>query len=451
MERSVPPPSRRLLAGLAACTVPLTLAVALIEDPAAHQGAITAMALIATFVAVHSAVVSRVPAQIALAAGVALWTTGSALCATQLALDAYDAYPSIAEWFWLSSYPALWVGVMLMIPRWGVGHWLDGIVACLGAAAAGAAVLMPTLATIGLSPLGASVASAFAIGDMVLIAFTGAALLLARRVTEPHWRRLGFGVLLLCGTDLLFSARMAGGLDLDYASWVDAGWVIGLGSLALVRPPCARHEPGVARMPILPVVCSIAALGVLVVDHYHQLADGAIWLAVAALALGFARTVDAARSSAQLAEAERLALTDELTRVGNRRRLFRDLGAALDQGTAARLALFDLNGFKALNDTYGHAAGDELLADFGRRLADAVDGVGSAYRLGGDEFCVLLTADADAALQRAQEALVGKGVTASSGAVELGVEAQDATQALRLADARMYADKAASTLRSLTL
>jgi diguanylate cyclase (GGDEF)-like protein len=440
VERSVPPPSRRLLVALAACTVPLAVLVALTEDAARHQAAITAMALIATVVAVHAAVVTRVPAQVALAAGVALWMTGSAMGTLLLALDAYTTYPSVAEWFWLASYPAFWVAVMLMIPRWGAGHWLDGIVACLGAAAAGAALLMPKLTTVGLPPLGAAVASAYAIGDLLLLGFTGAALLIARRATEPHWRRLAFGVLLVCGTDLLFAARMAAGLEIEFAAWVDAGWVIGLGSLALVRPPHARDEHAVARMPVLPVACSIAALAVLVVDHYHRLADGAVWLAVAALALGFARTVGAARETARRAEAERLAHTDDLTRVGNRRRLFRDLGDAFAHGTAARLALFDLNGFKALNDARGHAAGDALLAELGRRLSAAVDGAGSAYRLGGDEFCVLLTADADAALERARAALHGDGVTASTGSVLL-TEAADPTQALRLADARMYADK----------
>ena len=53
------------------------------------------------------------------------------------------------------------------------------------------------------------------------------------------------------------------------------------------------------------------------------------------------------------------------------------------------LVLFDLNGFKHYNDTFGHAAGDALLARLGVRLAEAVAPSGAAYRMGGDEFCVL--------------------------------------------------------------
>ncbi|MDA0179309.1 GGDEF domain-containing protein [Solirubrobacter phytolaccae] len=440
MDRSVPPPPRRLLALLGVITAPLYVSIALTDSPALHQGVIAAVGVVALIVSGHTAVRTRGSAQLALTTGIALWTSGAIVAAVQLRGGLYTSYPTAAEWLWLSSYPALLVAVMLMVPRWGAGHWLDGVVACLGASAAGAALLMPHLTVNGLSPLGGAVASAFAIGDMLLIGFTIAALVISRRSLHPQYRRLACGVLLLAGTDLLFAFRMAGPVE-DYANWVDIGWAAGLMSLALARPRSARREPAVGRVPIIPVVSSAAALSVLVVDHYHRVADGAIWLAVAGLALGMARTVEAARTGARLAEAERLAHTDDLTRVGNRRRLFRDLGDAFESGTGARLALFDLNGFKALNDSQGHAAGDALLAEFGRRLTDAVDGAGTAYRLGGDEFCVLLDARADEALARAGAALRQDGVTAATGSVLLGVEATDPTQALRLADARMYADK----------
>ena len=51
--------------------------------------------------------------------------------------------------------------------------------------------------------------------------------------------------------------------------------------------------------------------------------------------------------------------------------------------------MFDLDGFKSYNDTHGHPAGDTLLARLGARLAAAFTESGSAYRLGGDEFCLL--------------------------------------------------------------
>ncbi|MDA0172003.1 GGDEF domain-containing protein [Solirubrobacter taibaiensis] len=440
MERSVPPPSRRLLVLLFAATAPLYVLIAVTGESALHQAGLSGAALIATAVAVCGAARDRGPAQIAIAAGITLWAAGSVTATIQLAQGGYPTYPSLAEWLWLASYPAFMLAAMFMVPRWGSGHWRDGLVGCLAVVALGAAYLVPGLTPGMLSPLGTLVAGGFVLGDVLLIAAIGAALVIVRQPQAPQWRRLMLGAALLAGTDLLFAFRMAGSIH-DYANWVDNGWVVGLICMALARPRSAHREAPLPRVPIIPVVSSVLALGLLVIDRYDRLPEDAFWIAVAAVALGVSRTVQVARAGARLAEAERLALTDELTNVGNRRRLFRDLGDAFEHGTATHLALFDLNGFKALNDSQGHAAGDALLADFGARLRDAVDGAGSAYRLGGDEFCVLLTADADAALQRARAALVGEGVTASSGSVLLGAEATDPAQALRLADARMYADK----------
>lgn len=114
---------------------------------------------------------------------------------------------------------------------------------------------------------------------------------------------------------------------------------------------------------------------------------------------------------------------------------------------------FDLNGFKNYNDSFGHLAGDALLARLGRRLRDAVSPIGAVYRLGGDEFCVAIAAPLAnplALFQTAREALSEQGgaftvtASASAGAVEIPREASDPTHALRLADQHMYRDKAAS-------
>jgi diguanylate cyclase (GGDEF)-like protein len=144
------------------------------------------------------------------------------------------------------------------------------------------------------------------------------------------------------------------------------------------------------------------------------------------------------------------AVTDALTGLGNRRKLASDLGDALDAAAPDRpslLLLFDLNGFKGYNDTFGHLAGDALLARLGGKLADAVARHGTAYRLGGDEFCALLALDGTdlEAVERASEALTENGerfsISASLGVVLLPHEADSADHALQLADERMYANK----------
>ncbi len=143
------------------------------------------------------------------------------------------------------------------------------------------------------------------------------------------------------------------------------------------------------------------------------------------------------------------ALHDPLTGLANRRSLVADLERGIAAATSGRpllLALFDLDGFKTYNDTYGHPAGDALLTRLARRLERALDDMATAYRVGGDEFCVLSTAEDPHALpQLAAEALAEQGegftVTASYGSVLLPVEATTATEALREADRRMYARK----------
>jgi diguanylate cyclase (GGDEF)-like protein len=146
------------------------------------------------------------------------------------------------------------------------------------------------------------------------------------------------------------------------------------------------------------------------------------------------------------------AVTDPLTGLGNRRKLSAELTERLANSADQPLVLmlFDLDGFKNYNDTFGHLAGDALLSRLGGKLAAAVAPEGTAYRLGGDEFCALLpaptrTEDLHALVSEAAGALAEQGETfsvkASCGAVLVPHEAATADYALQLADERMYARK----------
>jgi diguanylate cyclase (GGDEF)-like protein len=144
-------------------------------------------------------------------------------------------------------------------------------------------------------------------------------------------------------------------------------------------------------------------------------------------------------------------MTDSLTGLRNRRSLMADLEDGLAQASVREpllLGLFDLDGFKSYNDTFGHPAGDALLARLAASLDVVMQGRGTAYRMGGDEFCILARAprgDASAILSAAQQALSehGEGFTigASFGGVTMPAEASDPVQALHDADQRMYARK----------
>jgi diguanylate cyclase (GGDEF)-like protein len=145
------------------------------------------------------------------------------------------------------------------------------------------------------------------------------------------------------------------------------------------------------------------------------------------------------------------AATDPLTGLGNRRALMADLERQAPDATEEApllLVLFDLDGFKAYNDAFGHPAGDALLTRLAQRLAGAVGDSGRPYRMGGDEFCVLANVDAAGALELvvlATEALAEQGdgfeIAASLGSVLVPSDVETPSDALRLADSRMYARK----------
>ena len=145
---------------------------------------------------------------------------------------------------------------------------------------------------------------------------------------------------------------------------------------------------------------------------------------------------------------------DSLTGLPNRRKLMRDLEKALEKTASGpqRLVMFDLDGFKSYNDTFGHPEGDLLLRRLGGRFAAALEGRGMGYRLGGDEFCALIPhgSEADDTLRDCCQALGEKGeafsIRTSFGAAALPAEAATPSQALRLADQRMYAHKVAGRL-----
>ncbi len=163
-----------------------------------------------------------------------------------------------------------------------------------------------------------------------------------------------------------------------------------------------------------------------------------------------------AEARAKLVEAEAWADVDPLTGVLNRRGFERELTRALAYlaryGGQGALVYLDLDGFKPVNDRYGHAAGDAVLRAVGATLRREVRASDAVGRLGGDEFAVLLwniqPAQADAKARRLETAIAampadqaGMTVGASAGVTPLDHLA-DAVDALAAADRAMYVRKA---------
>ena len=193
----------------------------------------------------------------------------------------------------------------------------------------------------------------------------------------------------------------------------------------------------------------------------------AMLLLLLAFAYFYLRTAAAREAVERLAREKEVLLgvsriearTDALTNLANRRALASDLASAIAEPPGTRellLVMFDLDGFKQYNDSFGHAAGDALLHRMGRRLAAAAaQHSGAVYRMGGDESCLLARVSPDVAEQLLDDTLAalqigGQGwhVGCSQGAAWIPSEAVTESQALKLADERMYANKASRSSAS---
>jgi diguanylate cyclase (GGDEF)-like protein len=158
-----------------------------------------------------------------------------------------------------------------------------------------------------------------------------------------------------------------------------------------------------------------------------------------------------AENARLLAVSREEADTDALTALPNRRALMRDLESQLADATEERpltLTLFDLDGFKQYNDSFGHPAGDALLARLGGKLQQVLEGSGRAYRMGGDEFCMLVAVETNRGVEIARraasalsEAGEGFNVGCSYGVASFPRDASTAEDALSVADQRMYERK----------
>jgi two-component system cell cycle response regulator len=233
--------------------------------------------------------------------------------------------------------------------------------------------------------------------------------------------------------------------------WLGAGMVLVYAAWQPHDDPLPVKLEGSRRLSATSIAAA-SALTVLVVGQFLSVGFAAVTLAAATLVALIARAAVSFKESLQMfADARIEAQTDSLTSLGNRRKLMTDLRRELQLASVSSprvLVLFDLDGFKRYNDTYGHPAGDVLLARLGANLGRAMKPYGGAYRIGGDEFCVLVMTGASSAktiIALAAAALSEQGegfaIKASHGAVILPHEARDATLALRIADQRMYAHK----------
>ena len=368
---------------------------------------------------------------------------------------------SVGNVLWLASYPSAYVALILLMRKRvgsaGRGVWIDALVGGLGVGGAGAALAFQSVLGATHAPVTVAVYLAILVGDLGLLALVVAAMTVPGWKVSGVWHLLGPAFAIFAIGDSIYLVKVAAGTyaagGIGDITWPTAVLLVGL---AAWRGDARRRvEARSGGTIVVPAACGLAALVLLVVDHFDRTNLLALSLAAASILVILIRLYLTVKDNARmLVHSRSEAMTDALTGLGNRRQLTADLAARLEDLDPTRplvLTLLDLDGFKHYNDTFGHPAGDQLLTRLGGRLRDLMAGCGTAYRMGGDEFCVLwVCADADEASiitmeAAAVEALSEHGeafsIGSSYGSVRLPQETTDAEDALRAADRRMYIRK----------
>ncbi len=408
---------------------------------------------------------------LALAGAILMWTIGDVALTIESLGGASPPSPSVADAFYLAFYPFAYVALVVLLRRESSrmvpATWLDGVVAGLGAAALCAAFAFHSIEHLaGGGALGLATNLAYPIGDVLLLAMVvgGSAVLSGQR--GGAWRLIAAGFAVIAVGDTLAVFQPTGEAHLvgiaTGIAWPIALLLCSIATWLRPRPEdvlAHQSAPGFA----LPGIGGAAALMVLLVASVHPLDPVAIGLAAATLlVIGVRLALSVASLRRLTEERHRQAVTDHLTGLGNRRRmasvLDRFFADHADPATGSRRLAFlfvDLNLFKEVNDSFGHPAGDQLLAQIGPRFQACLASSDLLVRIGGDEFAVVMVdADADRAALVAQQLsatldrpfaldMVSVQIGASIGVAIAPDHAVDSAHLIRCADLAMYRAKQA--------
>ncbi|MEU8662967.1 putative bifunctional diguanylate cyclase/phosphodiesterase [Actinoplanes philippinensis] len=396
------------------------------------------------------------------AAGVLTFVSGDITYdVTELRLGEYP-YPYWADLLYLSAYPLLWASLSRLGSSRGDrerGALIDAAIISTGIGLIfWVWVVGPTLQDAGAPLLERLVTIGYPLADVLLT--TAVARMLTRAGNRtPSMRLMATGAVIMLSCDLIYTTMSS---TAEYTGgFVDSGFLMAYASwgAAALHPSMRRrpdtvldvHRIGRFRLVLLTAFVLIPP-GLLFLQGADQPADIA-WASLGAGAVVLCLLVVmrmwglVQQVKVQASRLGDLAMHDPLTGLANRRAFEEQLGAAVATGTPTVL-LLDLNGFKAVNDRFGHAVGDELLAAVAARISGEIPAGAVAARMGGDEFAVLLPTDAGEDLAVRLRAAIHQPVQAGGQDLLVGVsigiagDVTDPVEVLRRADVAMYAAKA---------
>jgi diguanylate cyclase len=403
----------------------------------------------------------RVP--LLLGFGALCWATGDITAVILTPHNLNDPAPSFADVGYLAFFPFAYVAIAMYTRvqsrRLSPAYLLDGAIAGLGAAAVCAAVVFSSIANLThRSGLGTAVALAYPVGDVLLLLLVAGGAVIASGRRAP-WLLLAiaFTINALGDTSNLLQASSSHvGAMLAFGAWPVS--VVLIATAMWLRPEISTLRT--AERPagfVLPGLSACAGVVVLLLGALVHISPVATVIAAAtllAVVLRTALSVGELRTQTEVGHHQ--SRTDPLTGLENRRRLFDALDpffdTAPDQRPALAFLFIDLNRFKQVNDSFGHAAGDEVLRHVAARLKQSLRPTDLVVRVGGDEFGVVLM-DADSIeveetaariYARLAEPFTFGGITAEVGAsigVALAQDAAEATTLVANADAAMYEAK----------
>ncbi len=367
-------------------------------------------------------------------------------------------YPSPADVGYLIFYPLAYAGLVMLVRaraheiNWRL--WMDGLIAALGTAALGTAFVFDFVAeqTSG-TTLETLTTLSYPLGDIGMLSLVVGVVALTGWRPGRTWSLLLAGLAALVAADIAYTLQATEGA-LPGGEWINPVYLIAAVCLgAAVWQPKEAAEitsPGEdgRREILVPAIFAAVMIGLFAMQYNSATGGLSTILWAATMTAVIARLAMSDRENKRLLDQVQ---TDPLTGLGNRGRMQVDLERLCElasEDSPAAILFLDLNGFKHFNDTLGHPAGDELLTRLGQRLREAIGEDGTAYRVGGDEFCVLLTCGEgrfEQATKHAAEALTERGrgyaIAASWGTAMVPSEADTPSAVLQLADVRMYAQK----------
>ena len=320
------------------------------------------------------------------------WSLGSFIATSTSYVDYAAGLANFSDVLYLLFYPLALLGLQRLISnrqKLSILEVIDASIVALGLSTLIAAfALHPVLPHFEGNFEQSFLATIYPAADLVLLCFIVATVVL--HGFSMRGLLLTVGVVLYTATDFLFLWQNIN-LNYIFGSLVDYGWLIAFVVIAeSCWHPSTDNKSNAGVSPVLITIsvflsATFLALLAIAPDNFPHFV---LIPALGTLVLAFIRMSIALNQARNIGHEKILARTDELTMLPNRRRFIAEI-----QNFAMRessLLLMDLDGFKPVNDTYGHEMGDKVLQQVAQRFSRALPGGALLARLGGDEFGILV-------------------------------------------------------------